>query len=161
MRYAKQTEVSTERSLAEIRKTVLKYGAEGFMYGESEVGAVLSFVMQGRQVRFMLRLPSKQDPQWFQTPTGRECKDPNVAYKKWEQACRQQWRALLLLVKAKLEAVESGITIFDQEFLAQLVLPNGQTYGDFAAPQIAMVYEKQEMPKLLPMLESQTRKAER
>lgn len=53
---------------------------------------------------------------------------------------RQRWRALLLTVKAKLEAVECGISTLEQEFLAFIVLPNSMTLGDWimenALPQI-------------------------
>ena len=50
--------------------------------------------------------------------------------------CRQRWRALNLAIKAKLEAVESGIVTFDQEFLAHIVGPSGQT----VKPLIALQY---------------------
>ena len=51
--------------------------------------------------------------------------------------------------KAKLEAVETGITEFEDEFLAHIVLPNGQTMGEFAKPQIAHAYDTGDMPPLL------------
>ena len=49
---------------------------------------------------------------------------------------RQRWRALALCIKAKLEAVECGITSFEEEFLAHVVMPNGQTFGKLALAQI-------------------------
>jgi len=63
----------------------------------------------------------------------------------WEQE-----RALALVIKAKLEAVESGITVFDDEFMAHIVLPDGSTVGDFMKPQIEQVYLTGQMPPLLP-----------
>ena len=47
----------------------------------------------------------------------------------WEQACRQRWRALLLIIRAKLEAAEAGISTLETEFLANIVLPDGRTAG--------------------------------
>jgi hypothetical protein len=35
-------------------------------------------------------------------------------------------------------------------FLAHIVLPDGSTVGDWAAPQLALAYERSEMPALLP-----------
>ncbi|GAG36103.1 unnamed protein product [marine sediment metagenome] len=64
---------------------------------------------------------------------------------------RQKWRALSLVIKAKLEAVESGISIFEEEFLAHIVLPDGRTIGDFMIPQIKTIYSSGKMPKLLPI----------
>ena len=83
------------------------------------------------------------------TDTGRERYQETV-YKEWEKACRQRWRALLLVVKAKLEAVDVGITSFDEEFLAFTVLPDGSTAGDWMLPQIESAYDVGEMPKMLP-----------
>lgn len=70
----------------------------------------------------------------------------------YEQAVKQRWRALALVIKAKLEAVEAGITIFEDEFLAHIVLPNGQTAGEYMVPQIEAAYETGKMPAMLPQL---------
>ena len=61
--------------------------------------------------------------------------------------------ALLLIIRAKLEAVESGITTLESEFLANLVLPDGGTVGDWLAPQIDEAYATGKMP---PMLQAAT-----
>lgn len=61
--------------------------------------------------------------------------------RRLEQAERQRWRALLLVLKAKLEAVESGIAIFESEFLANIVIDRaGHTVGDVLPEQIATIY---------------------
>lgn len=74
------------------------------------------------------------------------------AVRRWEQACRQRWRALLLVVKAKLEAIETGIATFDGEFMANIVLPGGGTVGDWMTPQIERAYLTGAVPAMLPML---------
>jgi hypothetical protein len=58
--------------------------------------------------------------------------------------------AVALAIKAKLEAVEAEISTFEDEFLAYIVLPDGSTFGDWARPQIAAVYELNTMPALMP-----------
>ena len=55
-----------------------------------------------------------------------------------------------MVIKAKLEAVESGIVTFEQEFLAHLVLPDGATVGDRVLPELENTLNGAEMPKLLP-----------
>ena len=60
--------------------------------------------------------------------------------------------ALCIIIKAKLEAVESEITVFDEEFMAHIVLPNGETVGSVMVPQIEQAYLTNEMPALLPHL---------
>jgi hypothetical protein len=41
------------------------------------------------------------------------------------------------VIKAKLEAVESGISTLEQEFLAQVVTESGRTIGEIIIPQIS------------------------
>ncbi|WGI23668.1 hypothetical protein QEN58_09890 [Halomonas alkaliantarctica] len=148
-RYAENTGVSSERSRAEIEQTVSRYGASGFMYGWDGGTAVMAFQMNGRRIRFDLSMPDRNSRDFTQTETGRE-RAPAQATKAWEQACRQRWRALSLVIKAKLEAVESGITEFEEEFLAHIVLPNGNTVGHWMLPQVESAYQSGDMPPLLP-----------
>lgn len=149
MEYAKKTDVSCARSRVDIESTLQRYGADQFAYATKDGQALIGFVMQGRQVRFILPLPSRE--KFRITPTGRERteKSQNDA---WEQACRQRWRALLLVIKAKLEATECGISTFESEFLANIVLPDNRTAGDFMLPQIAAAYENGTMPAIWQML---------
>lgn len=147
-RYAASTDVTSMQSRHEIERTLARYRADGFVYGWEGDRALIGFRMAGRQVRFMLPLPPKSD--FARTPGKNLQRSPAAIDAQWEQAVRQRWRALALVIKAKLEAVESGITVFEDEFLAHIVLPNGNTAGQWLRPQIASAYETGEMPKLLP-----------
>ena len=151
MGYAEKTSVSTEKSRAEIERTLQRYGADQFVYGWDQNKAMVGFRMVGRQIRFLLPMPDKNSPEFTKTPTGRD-RSENQAYAAWEQACRQKWRALSLVIKAKLEAVHAGISIFEDEFMANIVLPNGGTVSDFMLPQIEAAYDTGEMPMMLPDL---------
>lgn len=147
-RYARDTQVSTERSLQEIKRTVERYGAESFGFAQDRGKAMVQFALADRLVRFMVVMPARDDEEYTLTETGRE-RAASAAFTAWEKACRQRWRALALVVKAKLEAVESGITDFDREFLAYLVLPDGSTVGDSALPAVATAYETGRVPLAL------------
>ena len=125
----------------------MRYGATEFLYGTKPEWAVIAFKMLDRQIRFMLPLPKRDDKEFTKHSRGR--RTANAAANLYEQAIRQKWRALALVIKAKLEACESGIAEFEDEFLAYVVLPNGKTMGEFARPQIAHAYETGSMPPLL------------
>jgi hypothetical protein len=102
-------------------------------------------------VKFALPIPDKNDPKYRKTESGRVRNTKSAAIEQaHSQEIRQRWRALLLVIKAKLEAVESGITTFEQEFLAHLVMANGETVGDWAMPQVEAMYKTGNMPPLLP-----------
>lgn len=151
MAYAKETSVNQTQSLLEIERTLSRYGADQFMYGRQQDKAAVGFVMHGRQVRIVVPMPDKNAREFWETPTGRD-RTETAALKEWEQSCRARYRALSLVVKAKLEAVESGITTFDEEFMAHLVLPNGQTAGKRLLPEIEEAQRTGNMPALLPDL---------
>ena len=148
--YAKNTNVSSELSRIEIEKILVRYGADNFAYATAAGKALIGFSLFNRQVKFILPLPKIED--FSLTPTGRQRTDKSQ-YDAWEQACRQRWRALKLVIQAKLEAVECGISVFEDEFMANIVLPGGQTVGDFMKPQIEAAYETGRLPAMLPMLE--------
>lgn len=152
-KYAAKTQVPVERSRAEIERTLVRYGAEQFVYGWDRTGAVIGFIVtteagQKRQVKFQLPLPDRTDREF--TRHSRGPRDPAAAERLWEQACRQKWRALNLVVKAKLEAVEAGIATFEDEFLAYTMLPGGETVSQWLTPQLDTVYEQNRMPPMLP-----------
>lgn len=151
MTYAAKTAVPVERSRAEIERVLERYGADAFMYGWNDKGAAIQFRAHGKHVRFELPLPARDDKRFTHYRRGayHYARTEDAARKEWEQACRQRWRALTLVVKAKLEAVDAGITVFEDEFLAHIVLPDGQTAGEWLRPQIDEAYESGTMPESL------------
>jgi hypothetical protein len=121
MRYARRTKVTVQKSRSEIETICLRYKADQFGSAfDGEHGrAMIQFRIATWLVRFILPLPQKN-----------------------EQDQRQRWRALALAIKAKLEAVESGITTFEEEFMPHIVMPSGQTVGEWAVPQLRDLKEK-------------------
>ena len=124
-RYAVKTSVPVARTRDEIERVLARYGADAFGYARDADRSVVSFKAQGRFIRFAMAVPPEAQEE------------------------RQRWRALLLVIKAKLEAVESGITTFEEEFLAHVVLPDNRTVGDWLLPQVEQAYLDGGMPKQL------------
>lgn len=152
MAYAEKTSVSVSKTKADIEDLIQKAGAGQFVSGYKENMAVIGFSLANRQIRFVLPLPDKQEQKFWFTPERRTKRSEKQAYEAWEQACRSRWRALYLIIKAKLEAVDSGISTIEREFFYDIVLPDGKIVGEFMAPQIETAYKTGEMPPLLPMI---------
>lgn len=157
MKYAEQTTVSSERSRAEIESTLGRYGATSFAYMWQRTTALILFEYNGKRIKFMLQLPSRDDKRITHTPDRGILRTEESQEKAYEQAVRQKWRAWALVIKAKLEAVESGISVFEEEFIANIVLPNGQTTAEYILPQINDAYRIGQMPPILPMLNNAKR----
>jgi hypothetical protein len=138
MGYAEKTDVSSAQSRIELERILERYGAEQFAYMSRPGQAVVAFVHLDRQVRFVLPLPDRNDRRFTHTPDRGLVRSADAAAREYEQAVRQRWRALCLVVKAKLEAVDAGITTFDEEFLANLVLPGGASVYESIAEDISV-----------------------
>jgi hypothetical protein len=149
-KYAAKTDVPVERSRAEIERNLMRYGATAFSYAVShtEHKAVIQFMIAGRMIKKEIPLPEFDS--FKKTPAGRAHRNTDGQLKAWEQACRQRWRAISLAVLAKLEMTEAGVSTIEEEFLADIVLPNQQTLHEHVAPLIEEAYSTGKMPKLLP-----------
>jgi len=151
MSFAEGTSVPIERSKAEIESMLIRYGAEQFVswWGESE--ARIQFRAKGRIVRFCLPIPAKDEKRFTQHARyASKRRTEGEAMKAWEAELRRLWRALALVVKAKLEAVQSGIVGFEDEFMAHIVMPDGKTVAEHARPMIAVAYDTGKVAALLP-----------
>lgn len=137
-KYAENTKVDSATTQAQIRKMLEQHGAvEGFVVGEQGGIAVLSFHMKDRRLTFRMAIPRVQHG-------GTERANAAAT-----QEMRRMWRSLLLCIKAKLESVRSGIESFEDAFLAQTVLPSGETMGEYASRTIPEALKGRPMPPLL------------
>lgn len=149
-RYAANTQVPLDRSRAEIERTLTRYGATSFGYMSGATESVIVFEIDARRVMFRMPMPERFSRQFTHTDERGVRRKPETAQEIYEQALRQRWRALALVIKAKLEAVQAGITTVEQEFLAHIVLPDGHTtVGQWLAPQLAEAYAGSNMPALI------------
>lgn len=133
-KYAEGTSVPVERSRQEIETLLRRHGAVGIATAWEKDRYTLIFDLKKRRVRFDVPAPDAK------------------AYRvlpKWQAEERRRWRALLLIVKAKLELVASGDTDFEVEFLANLVV-GGRTVADRIIPQLDAAYVTGQLPPLLP-----------
>lgn len=132
-RYAADTSVRPEKSRAQIEQLLRAHGATEYATGWDATHDRIQFKLRSLIVRFVLPRPdrkayAKDARGWNRTPAAVD--------RALDQAERQRWRALYLVVRAKLEAVEANISTLEQEFLAYVVMPNGLTIGDALVPQL-------------------------
>lgn len=121
-RYAERTSVPVDRTRSEIERLLERHGAASFVYGTTNGQALLAFEMRERRLRFLVPLPC----------LNKASSNENAV----KSETRRRYRALLLVLKAKLEAVESSIVTFDEEFLAHIVIEGNTTVGDRMVPGI-------------------------
>ncbi len=150
-KYAENTSVSSEGSRAEIERNLTRFGADSFLYGWEGTKAMVMFRYNGKQLKFTLDLPDRNSAEFTHTPARGTKRSDKVQEKAYEQAVKQKWRSLSLLIKAQLVAVEDGIKVFEEAFFGNIMLPDGQTVSEHMIPQIEEVYATGKMPPLLTM----------
>lgn len=146
MPYGAQTKVPLSRTKTDIKELLTKHGATGFAYATEGVRSLVAFSMSGRRVQIMLVMPSIDD--YARTPRNSETTAAGQRT-AWEQACRHRWCPLVLTIRAKPEAVASGITMLESEFPADIVLPEGGMVGEWLAPDIWQASGTGSLPPML------------
>ncbi len=133
--YAATTEVSVGKSKAAIEDLLRTHGAVEFASGWTATHDKLQFKLHDQLIRFTLPRPDRNDRKFTRDRRG-FARSPTSAQQHFDQADRQRWRALYLVIRAKLEAIQAGIAIYEAEFLAFIVQPNGLTVGDMLVPRL-------------------------
>lgn len=150
--YATNTSVSVERTRNEIETMLARYHASTFAYATEPGRVMIGFRIQEKDgpllaIRMMLPIPAKGEKRFTHSSQG--MRRPEMIHKLWEQACRSSWRALLLVIKAKLEACACGISTIEREFMADIVTPSGLTIGEQLRPQLQAMSDNGQTPQLL------------
>jgi hypothetical protein len=133
--YAYRTSVPVARTREEIETLLTKHNATGFVYGNSGGRALVMFEMKERRLKFLVPMPTMNKSGSNENAIASET--------------RRRWRALLLVLKAKLEAVDSEIVLFDEEFLAHIVIDGMTTVGDRLVPEMKKALTEKTLPPLL------------
>lgn len=133
-RYAKNTSVPVARSKQRIEELLKSYGIEESFMGRSPRGDGIGWKYKGKVYKMSVPVPSKD----------------NKTEKQYEQELRQRWRILFMSMKMKFEEIDAGVISFEDQFLAQMSLPDGSTVSDFMKlPDNITRLEKTKMPRLL------------
>jgi hypothetical protein len=147
MTYAVRTNVAIEDSQAEITDCLRRSGASELVQGWNPSAAFLAFSIAGRSVKLIVPMPAVAE---FERTGGGRKRNPAQQRQAHEQAQRARWRALALIVRAKIEAIEIGASTLDREFLADLVMPDGSTVGERLQPELHRALSTGKLPPMLP-----------
>jgi len=137
-----------ENSRAELERLLSRHRCTKFASGVDHEAhtATVQFHLNNRIVKFAIALPDPKDPKYKLIKRSYLERTQAGIDKVVEQETRTRWRSLLLVVKAKLEAIESGIASFEDEFLAHVLLPNQETVAQYIGPMVDQIYKTGRMP---------------
>lgn len=148
------TSVPVERSQGEVRKLLVRYGAQRLAFGEErddsgQRWAAVTFQADRHAVR--LKVPLKRVNEGDVTDKymrSRTKTKDEVRDAMYEQEKKRIWRVLAWNLKARMVAVEENVETFEEAFLAHLLNPQtGRTiyeqlaedgHVELAAPLLAL-----------------------
>jgi len=130
--YASGTTVPIDKSKHQIETMLIRHGARKFGYMSGDDHFCIGFIMlndDGNPVHYAMTIgiPDRNDPGFTRSHGGKRERDQHIAHERWEQECKRVWRSLWLIVKAKIEAVNSGLSTIEREFLADRLMHGGKT----------------------------------
>jgi hypothetical protein len=125
-RYAASTTVSTGRSRDELEALLRKYGVQHHGLITQPDLLTLAFQSDGLNHRIVLPLPSPADRR-FRTGPGGGTRTSKGAQDAHAQEVRARYRALVLVVKAKLELAHLLGQPVEAAFTEYRVLDDGRT----------------------------------
>lgn len=138
-RYAEGTKVSVESSRGEITGILTKHGIERIAQMVGPDGDQIVFEMAGNSYRLTMTKPT---PESLRVRDGKLYAYPNnVDWRgKADAEWRRVWRANVLLLKAKLEFIDSGDTTIERELMPYLLVDGRRTLEDvFSAGEMPML----------------------
>mgnify|MGYP006338686791 CR=1 FL=1 len=146
-RYAEGTTTTVNTTRNEIEVLVKKFGAHQILAYEDRDRAIVQFTARDRMIRLTLAIPS--DDSLSKTETGRRRSVGSLAEAR-DKEMRRLWRALVLLVRAKITAVNENIVTFEEESLANVVMADGRTVAEHPKEPIRLSYASGSTQTLLP-----------
>lgn len=149
MPYAENTTVSPARTREELEKFLVRRGATGFVAGWQGDRNVVSFIWRDRHMRVEVPLLERTHVKITHTETARR-RTERQQQEAYDKMVRSRWRAVFLIIKAKIETIELGASTLDQEFGMSYVLPDGSTVADNVLPRLEQAFSTGEVPELLP-----------
>jgi hypothetical protein len=134
-RYAEGTTVAASKTRQEIERLLATHGCaqRAIAHDDSQLRAIVTFKFKDRFIKLEVSLKAPRN-------------------KKPEQFEREAWRRMLMLIKAKLEAIADGIGTIETEFLGSIMLPDGRTVADEVRGAIEQAYTTGQVSRLLPAL---------
>ncbi len=124
--YAKGTAVSVDRSMNEVRGLLMKNKAEAVAIVESQDAFQVQFVFDGHAYKFPIKYPNPQDPTIRLNHKG-WIKSEAQIQKSIDDEKRRLWRAMVLYIKAALEAHQNGLVNIKRSLMANMVTYSGKT----------------------------------
>jgi hypothetical protein len=140
--------VDASRTLQELRKLLIKHGANEF--GSALVAGREAIVFSRDGITYRFSVPvavtESEVPEPVRKAYRRAVHGPDLV----EHENNRRLRSLAAVIKAQLIAIEDGILSFEETFIGGTVTDNGQTVAERMAPELKRASLEGRIPRALP-----------
>lgn len=147
-KYAEGTTVGAGATKGQIEDLLMSHGCS--RYGSMADGSTAWIMFEHDAIGYKLSisLPDPADREFTHYTTRGTLYEraETVARDLYVKELNRRWRAMYAVMKAKIIAVEEGITTFEEEFLAHAVLHGGESFGEHYIPQMKAAALAGKMP---------------
>jgi len=154
-RYAEGTTVSLEKTQAQIKAELIKRGATAILFHDDYKRrySIVGFQL-GDNSQYLVFLPMPAENAIPEKTASGWKRDASAMVAAMEQEKARLHRSMFLLIKAKLVAIDDGLTSLEREFFADRVITNEAgkqiTVYEWYAPQIEHLRQEGLTPPLIP-----------
>lgn len=136
--YAHGTTVTAQQTQAEIMGLLAARGVNKIATMNEPSRFALAFEFDGVPYRISLPLPEPDEPRFTTYKQGASTysRSEGSAKQLFEKELNRKWRAFGMVIKAKLVAVEEGISSMEAEFIGNVVLASGRTLSETHASEL-------------------------
>lgn len=143
--YAEGTKVPLEQTQAEISNMLARLSCSQTMTMQNDKEFTVAFVLGGVAYKMSVPKPDETSKDYTHVKVNARASKaatPDQVQAKVRQEMARRMRALAALIKARLVAIDEGVTTMERAFIGDIVTgPNGQTVADMILPQIAKTLE--------------------
>lgn len=150
-KFAEGTTVQAAATKGQIEDMLVAHGCDRFGSMADSTTARIMFSCQGISYLIHINLPDPNDDAfWFyMRGSVQHRRAEPEGQDRYRAELNRRWRALYAVIKAKLIAVDEGITTFEDEFLAHTVLAGGHTFSETYVPMLRQAAEQGQLPNVM------------
>lgn len=149
-KYAAGTTVAATKTESEIKDLLGKRGVTKIATMVDGESYTLMFEHAGIAYRMALPLPDPESPSITTYRQGSSTfrRADNAIREHYEKEVNRRWRAFGAVIKAKLIAVEEGISTMEREFIGDAITGSGMTVAEEFVPKLQALAGTGKLPML-------------
>lgn len=151
-KFATGTTVTAAKTEGEIKEMLSRRGVTKIGTMDDGETYTLGFQYEGMGFKICLPLPDPDDRRFTHYKQGGTAFErvDNAKRELYEKEVNRRWRAFGAVIKAKIVAVEEGISTMEAEFIGNAIMRSGRTVAEEWSPRLPQLLTSGDIKALEP-----------